>query len=24
VAWKQINDKCDGCHDDYRIHLKKQ
>ena len=24
VAWKQINDKCDGCHDTYRIHLKKQ
>ncbi len=24
VAWKQINDKCDGCHDDYRIHLKKK
>lgn len=24
VAWKEINDKCDGCHDDYRIHLKKK
>jgi len=24
VAWKQINDKCDGCHDTYRINLKKK
>jgi cytochrome c556 len=24
VAWKEINDKCDGCHDTYRIHLKKK
>jgi cytochrome c556 len=24
TAWKQINDKCDGCHDTYRIHLKKK
>jgi cytochrome c556 len=24
VAWKEINDKCDGCHDTYRINLKKK
>ena len=24
VAWKQLNDKCDGCHDTYRINLKKK
>lgn len=24
VAWKDINDKCDGCHDTYRINLKKK
>jgi cytochrome c556 len=24
VAWKQINDKCDSCHDTYRINLKKK
>jgi len=24
VAWKEIDSKCDGCHDTYRIHLKKK
>ena len=24
VAWKEIDNKCDGCHDTYRIHLKKK
>ena len=24
VAWKDMNDKCNGCHDTYRVHLKKQ
>jgi cytochrome c556 len=24
VAWKDMNDKCDGCHDTYRINLKKK
>jgi cytochrome c556 len=24
AAYKQIEDKCDACHDDYRIHLKKK